>query len=99
MKTMFAVAAALSLLAGSAVAATPGLTCPSGPSEPATQGTGPGPGAGFAVTGESPSGNTCEMVMHRDGTMSLNDGPNADNRGLSSAPHEGAGGTAGATSH
>jgi hypothetical protein len=98
MKTLLAAAAALSLLAGSALAQTP-LNCGSGSLPAPTQGTGPGASGGQASSGQSPSGATCETVVHSNGTMTVKNGPNADDPGLSSATHEGSGSPAGAAAH
>ena len=94
MKTILSAAAALSLLAGSAFAATP-LNCGPGSPPAATQGTGAAASGGQATSGQSPSGSTCETVVHADGTTTLKNGPNAGDAGLSTAPHEGAGGAGG----
>lgn len=93
MRTLLAAAAALTLIAGSALAQTP-LDCGNGTRSTSMQSSTAG-GGNSSNGAQSPGGSTCETVVMPNGTEHVTNGPAADSPGLSTSPHEGQGGGAG----
>jgi len=88
MRTIFAATAALALMSAGAMlpgvarAQTP-LRCEASNSTPNGS-----PAASGNATDTSPAGSTCETLVLPNGRTVLQDGPNADDFGADTAPHE-----------